>query len=250
MKPLKLFVILMLLSFKSITAQTVTASDYSINATPTYTFTYVTDRPLGAGTGVDGGYDFTDIFVTSILPSGYPLYNGGENLSAIPDIVVQIDGVTQNNSDFSRISSYFGSWIAISTSVIYIPAGSTITVIIPNFITNPSIGGTYTYEWRTTDASGHSPINFSANINIDETLGTDSFQLREKHITVFPNPSSDYIKISGLTTSESYSVYNLLGAEVKRGTIVADEKINIQNLKNGVYFVKLENDDSFRFIKN
>jgi len=81
----------------------------------------------------------------------------------------------------------------------------------------------------------------------DNSLSTNDFT--SKRIKVFPNPSSNFIKINGLTTVENYEIYNTIGQKVRTGTVVENEKIDIQNLINGIYFLKLEKTNSIKFIK-
>jgi hypothetical protein len=70
-----------------------------------------------------------------------------------------------------------------------------------------------------------------------------------KSVLLFPNPSTNFIQISGLTKNEDYKVYNTLGTELNIGTISNSNQINIQNLTNGLYFLKLESGSTIKFIK-
>ena len=72
--------------------------------------------------------------------------------------------------------------------------------------------------------------------------------------TVYPNPSSNHIyilKSNGIETVETinlpYTIYNLMGIEVKRG--LYNENINIEQLSDGLYFLHLEN-QKFPIIKH
>lgn len=67
--------------------------------------------------------------------------------------------------------------------------------------------------------------------------------------TIYPNPSSRSIKIQGIYKEQTYKIYNLIGAEVLRGSINFNENIEIHNLKKGLYFLKLENGNTIKFIK-
>ncbi|WP_298900344.1 T9SS type A sorting domain-containing protein [uncultured Psychroserpens sp.] len=82
---------------------------------------------------------------------------------------------------------------------------------------------------------------------INEPLSTDEFTL--KTVKIFPNPTTDFIEVRGLTTTENYNIYDVLGKEVKRGTISINDKIDARNLENGVYFLKFENRNPIKFIK-
>jgi hypothetical protein len=81
------------------------------------------------------------------------------------------------------------------------------------------------------------------------TLGTNSYQ-SNSNIKVYPNPANGYVTISGLVDTVNYSVYNVLGAEIRTGSTTSDQKIDIQNLSKGTYFIKLENKNTIKFIKD
>lgn len=83
----------------------------------------------------------------------------------------------------------------------------------------------------------------------DALLSTDDFVINKKSIKLFPNPSTDYIQISGLTKKENYKIYSILGNEIKSGNILKQEQIDIQNLTNGLYFLKFEDGNTIKFLK-
>lgn len=99
-----------------------------------------------------------------------------------------------------------------------------------------------------TVSSSGSTFAFDNLVITSSILATNDFAL--KTTKVFPNPSIDFIEITGLTTIENYKIYNTIGQEVKRGIVVENEKINIRNLTNGIYFLKLEDGNSIKIIKN
>jgi hypothetical protein len=80
------------------------------------------------------------------------------------------------------------------------------------------------------------------------TLTTLDFE-QENLIKFYPNPSSDFVQISGLTEKMKYSLYNILGSKITEGTISNNEKIGIQNLMNGLYFLTFDNGNTIKFIK-
>lgn len=69
-------------------------------------------------------------------------------------------------------------------------------------------------------------------------------------ITVFPNPANHYISVSQLKDNRSYSIINSLGQAVLKGMVSADEIIDIRNLKNGLYFLKFDDGNNLKFVKN
>ncbi|QXP61884.1 T9SS type A sorting domain-containing protein [Olleya sp. HaHaR_3_96] len=65
----------------------------------------------------------------------------------------------------------------------------------------------------------------------------------------YPNLATELITISGLTKTVNYQIYNVLGAKVSNGFTANTNTINIQNLTNGLYMLKLDNKHTFKFIK-
>lgn len=70
----------------------------------------------------------------------------------------------------------------------------------------------------------------------------------EQNITVFPNPTSGQVQVkaSGLVGDLKYSVYNVLGQNLKSKLFQNNETINLENLPNSIYFVKITEIDSDR----
>ncbi|MEH6538237.1 MAG: LamG-like jellyroll fold domain-containing protein [Psychroserpens sp.] len=68
-------------------------------------------------------------------------------------------------------------------------------------------------------------------------------------ITLFPNPTTDYIQLSNFTNKEDYIIYNILGSKIKDSNISHNEKIDVRNLTNGLYFLKFDNGTTLKFIK-
>jgi hypothetical protein len=82
-------------------------------------------------------------------------------------------------------------------------------------------------------------INITAVTGIKEINPLSAFNL-------YPNPASTEFIIEGSDTSEKihYSLYNVLGLEIKSGEIQANggffnEKIIIGELSRGMYLIKL-----------
>jgi hypothetical protein len=69
-------------------------------------------------------------------------------------------------------------------------------------------------------------------------------------LVIVPNPSNDFIEIAGLKESEVYTIYTILGAKVIEGSIQTGERININFLRNGMYFIQLGNGQTANLLKN
>jgi hypothetical protein len=59
--------------------------------------------------------------------------------------------------------------------------------------------------------------------------------------TVYPNPSDDWVKIStGLNEEASYTVIDLFGKEIFRGTMFNELDLDVSDLRSGVYLLDVQ----------
>jgi hypothetical protein len=70
----------------------------------------------------------------------------------------------------------------------------------------------------------------------------------QKNINLYPNPSSGRISISNIKSKTLISIYNMKGELVMSEIIYHDKSINISNLSNGLYIVKVGNKE-FKLVK-
>ena len=78
------------------------------------------------------------------------------------------------------------------------------------------------------------------------TLSTSSEELI--HVSVYPNPTTDKIHITGVTDITAVEVSNINGQLVAK-PILNLETIDMSNLQTGVYFVKVQTKDAQKIIK-
>ena len=70
----------------------------------------------------------------------------------------------------------------------------------------------------------------------------------DNNINVYPNPATDFLMVSAdFREQVSYTVYSLTGVIIKTGILDnSNQKLDISNLKQGMYFLKIHSDnDSF-----
>ncbi|WP_298536858.1 T9SS type A sorting domain-containing protein [uncultured Algibacter sp.] len=101
--------------------------------------------------------------------------------------------------------------------------------------------------WTPEDCD---PAGVFSGDGTSSTLSATDAELSNKNIRLFPNPTTDFIQISGLTKTEKYSISNILGAKIKEGTLSENEKLDIQNLNTGLYLIKFDNGHTLKFRKN
>ncbi len=113
------------------------------------------------------------------------------------------------------------------------------------------------------DISGDGSTVFAASIN-NSTNGLRAGKLRIynienltstgnkiiKSVSIYPNPSSDYIHIANRKPHVTFKILNQLGIEALNG--VYDAEIDIRHLSKGIYFIQIEDKSQLyigKFIK-
>jgi hypothetical protein len=106
-------------------------------------------------------------------------------------------------------------------------------------------------NWSSDDATAYSHAAIASgasSVTVNSTLGTDNFE--KETITVFPNPSSDYIHVLGIKDVTDYVIHNINGTEISKGRLTNNEKIEIKHLaSNSLYFLKLKGLNTVKFLK-
>ncbi|MBQ0117904.1 MAG: T9SS type A sorting domain-containing protein, partial [Flavobacterium sp.] len=84
------------------------------------------------------------------------------------------------------------------------------------------------------------------NYNCATASATD---FNQSKMAVYPTPATNNIQIACLTQDQKYGIFNVLGAQVASGMAPENTSININKLSNGMYFIKLDNGQHLKFIK-
>ncbi|WP_334112940.1 T9SS type A sorting domain-containing protein [Paucihalobacter sp.] len=96
-------------------------------------------------------------------------------------------------------------------------------------------------------AFNQNDLNYFENELI--TLSLDA--LESQNISVFPNPTADFIYLIGIeNNSQPIAIFNQLGQKVFQGLPNENEGIEVKNYAPGVYFLQLlENNVTIKFLK-
>lgn len=96
-----------------------------------------------------------------------------------------------------------------------------------------------------TAAYNDDALNYFENQKI--VLSTPSSQLQ--NVAIYPNPTTDYLTFEGFNTDINVSVFDLLGKQVLTQNMVTGETLNVSDLANGVYTIRINNEVTSKFIK-
>ena len=97
---------------------------------------------------------------------------------------------------------------------------------------------------RPLDAIDSSNEVFFDNIELYETSELSTKDFSASNVKVYPNPATDKLTIETNNVNlSSIEIYNLLGKKVLEQNKLSNNTINISNLSNGVYMLKLNSDN-------
>lgn len=110
-----------------------------------------------------------------------------------------------------------------------IPANNVNGMNHYSFTDNPVSGGIYLYRLKMMDIDGK--FSFSSIIK----LSVDSYS----QLTIFPNPGTNVITLSGLKNGGMLEVMNSQGKILNRINVTAQSQtVTINNYPKGLYFIK------------
>ncbi|WEK71510.1 MAG: GEVED domain-containing protein [Candidatus Chryseobacterium colombiense] len=113
--------------------------------------------------------------------------------------------------------------------------GTTMRVLVSSVMSSTGCG-IYTYG-ETEDYL----VNFiSSNLAINELK-------KIEEVNIYPNPVSDILNISGITSDSDFEIYNAAGQKIS-GVKIKNKTVNVSRLLKGVYFIQI-NSMKLKFIK-
>lgn len=94
--------------------------------------------------------------------------------------------------------------------------------------------------------------NYDAVVNSDcltnGVFGTATVEPLKNKITLFPNPTSNYLYINNAENIESVTLFDVNGRAIKAINIESN-KIDVSNLQIGIYFMKVKTNNSYETMK-
>ena len=111
----------------------------------------------------------------------------------------------------------------------------------------------------TADFDGDLDVDIAAIGNSSDTvewienrlnlLGIEDSEL--KTLSIYPNPTSDVLKIEGYNSASlNISVYDIMGRNIMETTVMNNETLNVSELSDGIYTIRINNVLTSKFIKN
>lgn len=178
-------------------------------------------------------YDFT-------VNQGDSIWNvyGINNPSAPPFIVIFVDSVLIDGIQRKRINFSGGSWIE--------GIGNPSSLFHPPYI---SLSANHWLHCMSYDSISITNFNFPIQTsagNCDLTVGVEEAEITEANLSVFPNPSSNILNVRISGKIKEILVFNNHGGLLK---VENSSSFSIENLKEGVYFLKIQTEKNIYFHK-
>jgi hypothetical protein len=105
-------------------------------------------------------------------------------------------------------------------------------------ITTSSIAGTYTFGVIGTATNGCVRTATISRV-VDACVGIENVTENANTISIYPNPFSSELKISGL--DGQLEIYNAIGQLVWKQGLTANETVHTSEFAKGIYVLKLYN---------
>jgi hypothetical protein len=228
----------------------------------TAVFTSATSGYLG-----DIGFTITNFTNTNAPSASFFNLNidayGDYRLSASQQVYSYFSGdqwLITFDQPVSNLVFYCGYWrgdtytFTQPFSFLIEPAEGITATIVNNTILEQTLGwgnlilkfedGITSLGCQGTRLSGYQLFTFGYEPN----LGVDS--LNGLQVGVFPNPTTDYLTVAGITEVANYSIVSTLGQTVQQGTVTVGAPLQVGSLTNGVYLLSIDGCKPVKFIKN
>ena len=186
-----------------------TSTLQNISVSPSVTTTYTLSGASGSCTGVS-------TIVVNVLPT--PTLG----LTASSGAVVCV------KSAISFTASGAGTYVWSASAL----TGSVIS------ITTSSIAGTYTFGVIGTATNGCVRTATISRV-VDACVGIENVTENANTISIYPNPFSNELKISGL--DGQLEIYNAIGQLVWKQGLTANETVHTSEFAKGIYVLKFYN---------
>ena len=130
------------------------------------------------------------------------------------------------------------TWTASADAVSYVVKrdGETVaTVGSTEYLDYVEVGGIYKYQVYAVDADG----SMSAPATVMVTVEFEGIEENEVILGVYPNPAESVLYINTNAANDEYLMINSVGQVVMSGVANGNVELNVSDLNNGVYFLRI-----------
>ncbi|WP_223605900.1 GEVED domain-containing protein [Chryseobacterium sp. OSA05B] len=154
--------------------------------------------------------------------------------------------------DFNSNGVFESSEMMMSGSV-NSTAPKTSTFSVPPFVTASQCGTTMRVMTSQTVPTGscgtftYGEVEDYGVTFVNQTLAVDEIS-KSKEISIYPNPASEVLHISGLSSDMDYEIFSASGQKTGEGR-TSENTVDIRHLAKGIYFIQLKNKENTTRVK-
>ena len=170
-----------------------------------------------------------------------------------------------NITGISAVQYPANTWVKVGFTydkvngvITYTIGGVTSTLVVDGATVTKNLDGTqfnllHNFNTGNTAATTSAFDNYVVDAVSAATLGVSTVGQIEKtsNVTIYPNPTADFISIKSLSRVISFNIVDLSGKAVSSAK-AADNKIDVRNLTKGTYIINIETEngtETKKFIK-
>lgn len=173
----------------------------------------------------DNGQPGEIIYQDSYFDPHYPIYSGKKDSYKFYKF---------NNDEFIPVPKiYYVGWEQIENDMLYIGMDLNNDNSDKIFY---NTGG----SWNNTAFEGSLIIRPVYSTRLNGTLGVENKSIENQEITIYPNPTSNVVNLSGLNSSDRVEIRDLSGRIIYSST--ATTNISLNDFSNGIYVVCVYNE--------
>jgi hypothetical protein len=225
---------------KAVTVTAVAISKVYGATDPTLTYTggtlLGTDTFTGSLSRTAGENVGTYAIASSLVNANYNITFVPKNLTITKASQTITFGSLTHTKDVFDLIATSPSGLTIT----YTSSDITVAKILGNTVTVLSAGSTNITAKQTGNSNYKAAPDVVQALTII-ALGIDDENILLKKVKLYPNPSSDFIKISTGNEKSLITIFNINGKLIREyKNYTSDEMIDITYLKSGIYFVRIK----------
>jgi hypothetical protein len=161
--------------------------------------------------------------------------------TALPVLYSDVFPIEQ---DVKIIRQVYQMSVAQFAKMVKATPGATITIKSIDGTTREQ--GVIRFDDNVVVSLGETSVSYLIHFAADENFNSIKPANGLSVTSVYPNPTTGMVRISGLSNATMLKVYNLAGKEIKQLKVDADEvNLDLQKFENGVYLINILGKNGF-----
>ena len=219
--------------------------------TETYTITVRPASPLQGTTYGSGIYPAGQVVTIGATPSMGFYFSGWQDGDMNNPRTITVTGDAEYIASFSQnpVQTYTVTVLYDEAQGFILGAGTYTQGSTASIAAIPADGFIFK---RWNDGTTDNPKEVFVDHDIVlaaffESTGIDESNMET--LSLYPNPANDIIRIEGLEGKHEIQIYNTFGTKVVTTTLLGGSEINISDLPEGYYLIRIDNRHTMKFIK-